>query len=91
MQINPTGQVTSEAQVQAMVSGSQLPTQIASDNQVQASQQAGTAQPTDQVSISAQAQALAKSEIGESSATEGVEPGAAQSAEGETNATSGVG
>ena len=91
MQINPIGQVTSEAQVQAMISGSQLPAQIASDNQAQVSQQAGTAQPTDQVSISAQAQALAKSEIGESSVAESIEPVAVQSAEGETNSTSGVG
>jgi len=91
MQINPTGQITSEAQVQAIVSGSQTPVQLNADTQVAATaKSASQVAPTDQVSISAQAQALARSEVSEGSAAESIESFSTQSAEGETNTIQGA-
>jgi len=85
MQINPTGQITSGAQVQAIISGSQTPVQLTADTQVAASAKDATqVAPTDQVTISSQARALAQSENNESSATEGTEPVATQSSESES-------
>jgi len=91
MQINPTGQITSEALVQAIVSGSQVPSQVTADTQASVgAAKVSQVAATDQVSISAQAQALARSEINESAAAEAMEPVAVQMAEGETVAGASV-
>lgn len=91
MQINPTGQITAEAQVQAIVSGAQTPVQTTADTQVAASAKDATQlAPSDPVSISPQAQALAKSEVNESSSTESIEPVAVQTTEGENSRSQGA-
>jgi len=83
MQITPTGQITSEAQVQAIVSGAQTPMQVTADTQVAANAK-NTVQtmPIDRVNISAQAQALARGEVNETSGAESIETQSVQSAEG---------
>ncbi|MDQ6974552.1 MAG: hypothetical protein Q9M10_06675, partial [Mariprofundaceae bacterium] len=84
MQMNPTGQITSEAQVQAIVSGSQTPMQVNADTQAAvSSKSAAQVASTDRVTISAQAQALARGEINEGLSAESIEPLAVQGAEGE--------
>ena len=83
MQINPTGQITSDALVQAIISGSQTPVQVAADTQ--ASQVSSASAKTDQVSISSQAQALANSEISEAPGTESIELPSVQAQEGEAS------
>jgi len=83
MQINPTGQITSEAQVQAIVSGAQTPMQVTADTQVAASTKSATqVASSDRVTISAQAQALARGEANETSGAESIETKSVQSAEG---------
>jgi len=92
MQITSTGQMTSEAQVQAMVSGMQTPSvQHATNTHVTSSATHTTqAISSDHVSISAQAQALAKSEVGESTVAESSEAIATQATEGESSRVQGA-
>ncbi len=83
MQITPTGQITAEAQVQAIVSGAQTPMQVTADTQVAATTKNTTqVAVSDRVSISAQAQALARGETNETSGAESIETKSIQSAEG---------
>ncbi|MDQ6995585.1 MAG: hypothetical protein Q9M18_08320 [Mariprofundaceae bacterium] len=87
MQINPTGQITSEAQVQAIVSGSQTPMQVTADTQASASTESVTqVASSDRVTISQQAQALARSEVSESPASESIESASFKSLEGKASA-----
>ncbi|MDQ6953685.1 MAG: hypothetical protein Q9M11_00085 [Mariprofundaceae bacterium] len=91
MQINPTGQITAESQVQAIVSGAQTPVQTTADTQVAASAKDATQLAvSDPVTISPQAQTLAKSDINESSSSESIEPMVTQASEGESSRSQGA-